>query len=131
MTIHQHLLLIMQDPQIEKRLKSAKRLATLLDGVWTIPFTKWRFGVDALLGLLPIAGDLIGAVLGLSIVWHAQQLKAPLNVKLKMLLNILLDLVLGLVPVIGDIADMFFRKNLRNAALLEDWINQQTVTRPS
>lgn len=114
----------MLDAKTAKRVQQVQQLATLLDGAWRIPFTRWRIGIDALLGLLPVAGDVIGAILGLVIVWHAHQLGAPWSLRLHMLWNLLLDLLLGLVPVVGDIADIAFRKNLRNAALLENWVKQ-------
>jgi hypothetical protein len=112
----------MTDKEIEPRLRRSRQLATLLDGAWGIPHTPWRFGIDALLGLLPVAGDLLSALLGLGIVWQARKLDAPTTLQVKMLGNIGLDFLLGSVPVIGDIADVAFRKNIRNAKLLEDWV---------
>ena len=109
----------------EDRLRRARRTADLLDGVWGIPFTRWRFGLDALLGLLPVAGDLLSALLGPSLVWHAHHLGAPTHLKLRMLGNIALDFVIGSLPVLGDIADIAMRKNQRNARLLERWAQQQ------
>ncbi|CAA0103771.1 Uncharacterised protein [Zhongshania aliphaticivorans] len=106
----------------EERLRRSWQLANLLDGIWTIPFTPWKVGIDALLGLLPVAGDFLSALLALGIVWQAHKLGAPKSVKIKMLANIGLDFLLGSVPVIGDIADVAFRKNQRNAALLEKWV---------
>ncbi|MEX1667955.1 DUF4112 domain-containing protein [Zhongshania guokunii] len=108
--------------EVQARLRRSQQLATLLDGAWGIPNTRWRFGLDALLGLLPVAGDLLSALLGLGVVWQARQIGAPLSLQLKMLANIGLDFLLGSVPIIGDIADVAFRKNLRNAALLEAWV---------
>lgn len=109
----------------EQRLRRSRQFAILLDGAWGIPFTRVRFGVDALLGLLPVAGDFISALLGLGIIWQAHQLAAPASLKFKMLGNIGLDFVLGSVPIIGDIADVAFRKNIRNVDLLEDWLKKQ------
>ncbi len=111
-----------------KRLRRCRRVATWLDGAWVIPFTRWRVGADALLGLLPVAGDLLSALLGLSIVWQARQLSAPTTLQLKMLSNLGLDFVLGSVPLVGDIADVAFRKNLRNVALLEEWLDAQGIS---
>ncbi len=112
----------MRSRETERRLQRSRKLATLLDGAWGIPNTRWRFGIDAVLGLLPFAGDLVSALLGLGIVWHAHKLNAPRLLKFRMMGNIGLDFLLGSVPVIGDIADVAFRKNLRNASLLEDWV---------
>lgn len=112
----------MTDSEIELRLRRSRQLATLLDGAWLIPGTSWRFGIDALLGLLPVAGDFLSALLGLGIIWQAHKLSAPRSLQLKMLGYIALDFLLGSVPVIGDIADAAFRKNIRNADLLETWV---------
>ena len=111
----------MIESEVQLRLRRSRQLATLLDGAWAIPNTPWRFGIDALLGLLPVAGDLLSALLGLGVVWQARKLDAPRSLQVKMLGNIALDFLLGSVPIIGDIADVAFRKNLRNAALLEAW----------
>lgn len=105
----------------EKRLKRARQMATLLDGAWGIPLTRWRFGIDSLLGLLPVAGDLLGALLGLGIVWQARKVGAPQTLQVKMLGNIGFDFLLGSLPILGDIADVAYRKNDRNATLLEEW----------
>lgn len=108
----------------EARLRRIRRTATVLDGVWGIPGTRWRLGVDALLGLLPVAGDLVSALLGLSLVWHAHQLGAPKGLKLRMAGNIGMDFVLGSLPLVGDVADILVRKNQRNAELIERWVQE-------
>ncbi len=109
----------------DDRLRRVRHTANLLDGVWGIPFTRWRFGVDALLGLLPVAGDLLSALLGLSLVWHAHHLGAPTHLKLRMAGNLVLDFIIGSLPILGDIADIAMRKNQRNATLLEKWAQHQ------
>ena len=105
-------------------LLGARQLAVLLDGAWGIPFTRWRIGLDSLLGLLPVAGDLLSALLALTIVWQARKLNAPLSLQLRMVGNIALDFVVGSIPVVGDIADVALRKNLRNVALLDNWLKK-------
>lgn len=109
----------------QARLRRVRRTATLLDGIWGIPGTRWRLGADALLGLLPVAGDLVSALLAMSLVWHAHKLGAPGALKLRMSGNVALDFVLGSLPIIGDIADIAIRKNQRNAQLLERWAARQ------
>ncbi len=118
----------MRQDDIGRRVRRSRQLANLLDAAWGIPYTRWRFGVDSLLGVVPVAGDLLGAMLGLAIVWQARQAAAPQTLQIRMLGNIGLDLVLGMVPIVGDIADVAFRKNQRNAMLLEAWAAQQPVT---
>ncbi len=107
--------------ETQRRLHRSRQLATLLDGAWSIPYTPWRFGIDSLLGLLPVAGDFLSALLGLGVIWQARKLNAPTSLQVQMLGNLGLDFLLGSVPVIGDIADVAFRKNMRNAELLEAW----------
>jgi hypothetical protein len=119
----------MTNSETELRVRRSRQIATLLDGAWLIPGTSWRFGADSLLGLLPIAGDLLSALLGLSIVWQAYKLNAPRSLQFRMLGNLSLDFLLGSVPVIGDIADVAFRKNIRNADLLEAWVAKQVKSR--
>ncbi len=118
----------MTEEEIQLRLRRSRQLATLLDSAWNIPFTPWRLGLDSLLGLLPIAGDLVSALLGLGIVWQARQLSAPKTLQIKMLSNLGLDFLLGSVPVIGDLADVAFRKNIRNADVLEEWASREGNT---
>ncbi len=119
----------MTEHEIATRLARCRKLAILLDGAWGIPFTRWRFGVDSLFGLLPVAGDLVGALMGLGIVWQARRLSAPLPLQLRMLGNLGLDFALGSVPLVGDLFDVAFRKNLRNVALLEAWVARHPVPR--
>lgn len=116
----------MTPDEINLRLRRSRQLATLLDSAWVIPGTGWRIGLDALIGLLPVGGDLISAILGLGIVWQAQKLNAPRSLILHMLANIGLDFLLGAIPIVGDVADIAYRKNLRNANWLEKWAASQT-----
>jgi hypothetical protein len=117
----------MINPTAEQRLQGSRQFAILLDEAWGIPFVRVKFGVDAMLGLLPVAGDFISALLGLGIVWQAHKLAAPATIKFKMFGNISLDFLLGSVPIIGDITDVAFRKNIRNVDLLEDWLKKEKL----
>jgi hypothetical protein len=104
------------------RLEEARQLARWLDAAFTIPGTRITIGVDALIGLVPALGDVLGSLLGGWIVLLAQQAGAPTSVLLRMGLNLAADAVIGAVPLVGDVADVAFRANLRNAALLERWM---------
>jgi hypothetical protein len=117
----------MINPTAEQRLQGSRQFAILLDEAWGIPFVRVKFGVDAMLGLLPVAGDFISALLGLGIVWQAHKLAAPATIKFKMFGNISLDFLLGSVPIIGDITDVAFRKNIRNVDLLEAWLKKEKL----
>ena len=93
-------------------------LAKLLDSQFRLPGTNFRFGWDGLIGLLPGA-DLLTTLPSLYILFEARRAKMPLRVLLAMLGNILLDGIIGLIPLVGDLFDFAFKANLRNARLFE------------
>ena len=96
-----------------------RHLARLLDSAFRVPGTRWRVGFDGLLGLLPVAGDAVGLLLALWLVAEARRLGVPFGVLVRMLLNVLVDALVGSVPVAGDIFDFAFKANERNLRLLE------------
>lgn len=101
-------------------IKRLDKLALLLDSRFTIPGTKIRFGLDALLGLAPGIGDAIGAILSLWIVVAGLRMGATPGTLLKMLVNIGIELVLGSIPIIGDMFDLVWQANNRNVELLRE-----------
>ncbi|HET7842856.1 MAG TPA: DUF4112 domain-containing protein [Xanthomonadales bacterium] len=100
-------------------VERARRLARLLDTAVAIPGTNIRFGLDALLGLVPGVGDAVGTLLSSQIVIAAARSGVPTLVIIRMLLNLVVDTVVGAVPVLGDLFDVVFRSNQRNLELLE------------
>jgi Domain of unknown function (DUF4112)/Protein of unknown function (DUF1345) len=100
-------------------------LATLLDTALVIPGTGVRFGLDALIGLFPVVGDIITTALSLFIVHEAYQLGAPGHVIARMLGNVALDGVFGAVPLVGDAFDVLWRANRRNVRLLREWLDHE------
>jgi len=100
-------------------LGSLRSLQRLLDEAFRVPGTRIRFGWDAIIGLVPWAGDVLTALLGLSILVAAHRMRVPGIVQVRMLLNLAIDLLIGLVPFAGDIADVFWKANTKNMALLE------------
>jgi hypothetical protein len=100
-------------------LRSSRALARILDTAVRIPGTQIRFGLDALLGLIPGAGDAAGALLSSYIILAAARQGASRAVLLRMVGNVALDSMVGAIPVLGDIFDVAFKSNARNAALLE------------
>ncbi len=105
-----------------KVLKRLKLLARFMDSGWVIPGTKVRFGADAVLGLLPVGGDVVATLVSLYVVVKAREMGVPNAVLAKMLANIAIDTGVGSVPVLGDIFDVFFKANIRNTDLLHDFI---------
>jgi len=104
-----------------ERVARLDALATLLDTAFILPGTKVRFGLDALIGLVPGIGDAITTTISLYIVHEAHQLGAPSHVILRMLANVALDGFVGAVPVVGDAFDVMWRANRRNVRLLREW----------
>ena len=101
------------------RIRRLRRVAWLLDAAVGIPGTRIRLGVDSLVGLLPGGGDLAMAVVSLYIVHEARSLGVPARLLRQMLLNVGIDLLVGTVPVLGDLFDVGFKANLRNIDLIE------------
>lgn len=112
----------------EQERASARQLAYWLDDLVRIPGTNIRFGLDALLGLVPGAGDVATSALSLVLLARAVKLGVPGVVLGRMAGNVALDALLGAVPGVGDVADVFFRANRRNAALLERYTAAPTHT---
>jgi hypothetical protein len=93
-------------------------LARWMDSAFTVPGTRFRFGLDALLGLLPGVGDVTAAAASLYILSRAQSLGASRATMVRMSLNLLLDLAIGAIPIVGDAFDAYWKANLRNVELL-------------
>jgi hypothetical protein len=106
-------------PAQHRELELLRRWAVLLDSAFRVPGTRLRFGLDALVGLIPGLGDLTTPVFAVLLLLHAVRMRLPAVVQARMVLNAALDAVLGLVPILGDAADIGFKANLRNVALLE------------
>lgn len=101
-----------------------RRVAWLLDDAFRVPGTDRRFGIDPLLGLLPVGGDLAGAALSGWIVVTAARLGAPPSVLLRMGGNLLLDAVVGAVPVLGDLFDAGWKANRRNVDMMRAYMER-------
>jgi hypothetical protein len=112
-------------PQDEARLKRVYLLSRLLDEQFRIPGMKYRIGLDGLLGLIPGIGDAAGALLSTYILYEAIRLGVPRTVLLRMIANIGIDTLGGAIPVVGDIFDMAWKANKKNAALLHAYLASQ------
>jgi hypothetical protein len=100
------------------------RLAKIMDSAITLPILG-RVGLDAVLDLIPVFGNFAGAAVSLTLVARALQYGPPPALVSKMLSNVLLDVILGAIPVIGPLADMWFKANDRNAALMREFLNSR------
>jgi hypothetical protein len=101
------------------RLKRLRRLAWLIDGAFRLPGTRFRFGLNSLVGLVPVGGDAILGALSLYIIYEAAQLGVPTPQLARMLANVALEVTGGSVPIVGDLFDMALKANLRNLDIIE------------
>lgn len=93
-------------------------------------FTRFKIGVEAIIGLVPGIGDLIGLAMSGYVLLEAQRAGASKEVKRRMLRNIGIDFVGGLIPVVGDAFDAVYRANTRNTRLLRNYLNKQLAVEP-
>src|SRR6185295_404160 len=99
-------------------LRRLERLARLLDSEFRVPGTRFRFGVDGLIGLAPGVGDAIGLALSAYIVMEAWRLGVPPHFLVRMIANIVVESAVGAVPIAGDLFDFVWKANRRNVDLL-------------
>lgn len=106
-------------------LARLERLEHWLDSAFVLPGTSTRFGLDAIVGLVPGVGDIAANVVGSYLVLEAWRLGAPLTLIIRMLSNLTIDATVGAVPLAGDVFDLFWRANRRNLRLLREHLNAQ------
>ena len=99
------------------------RLAKIMDSAITLPIIG-RVGLDAVLDLVPVFGNFAGAAVSLTLIARTLQYGPPPSLVSKMLSNVLVDVLLGAIPVIGPLVDIWFRSNERNAALMRAFLEQ-------
>jgi hypothetical protein len=104
----------------EARIARLRRLAWLIDGAFRLPGSRFRFGLNSVIGLAPAAGDALLTAISLYIVYEARQLGLPKLKLARMLKNVAIEAAAGAVPVLGDLFDVAFKANLRNLAILEE-----------
>jgi len=100
-------------------LNRIRKLSRLMDTAIGIPGTKFRIGLDPIIGLVPGAGDIVDTAFSAYLIYLATQFNIPQKTLGKMIYNISLEAVIGSVPLVGDIFDAFYKSNMRNLALLE------------
>ena len=110
------------DPHsVRRRVES---LEQLLEGMFEVPVLGRRIGLDAVLGLVPVAGDAITAVLGLYLVWEARNLGMPRWQLWRMAGNVGIDTLVGAVPVAGDLFDLLYRSNTKNLKIIRKHLDK-------
>ena len=106
-------------PALEQRLSMLREWSRLLDTAYRVPGTGIRFGWDPILGVIPGLGDLVGPLFSAVVLWTAVQLGIPRIVQVRMLLIAVIDVAVGIIPVVGEAFDVFWKASRRNLQLLE------------
>jgi hypothetical protein len=112
--------------ETEATMRRLRWLANFLDTAITLP-GGFRFGADSLIGLTPIAGDLATTAIACYFVYEGKRLGLPKTALAAMAGNVVLDLALGAVPILGDLADTIFKANVRNLAIIEKHVGRQRL----
>ncbi len=115
------------EQDLDYELARVRRTARRMDALFYIPRTRLSIGFDNILGLIPVVGDFLALGPALWIVWKARQLGATPGALAYMLLNVLLDALVGSIPIFGDIFDMIYNANIRNYRALERNLNMQAA----
>lgn len=101
---------------VRKRIEAMEHL---LEGLFTIPGINRKIGLDVILDLIPVGGDVIGSAMGAWMVWEARNLGMSKTQMARMFGNVGIDFLLGLIPVIGAVPDFLFRSNTRNLKIIK------------
>jgi hypothetical protein len=109
----------------EQRLELIRRVSRLLDSALVVPGTSIRLGLDPILGLFPGLGDLVSPLFTIGVIWQARDLGIPRVVQLRMIFNVAIDTLIGMVPIAGDLFDVAWKANDMNVALLERYAYEE------
>ncbi len=102
-----------------RRMEALRALQRLLDRAFRVPGPNLRCGWDPLVGLLPWVGDVLTAIYSGAIILQSHHMRVPRVVQLRMVMNVAIDVIVGVIPVVGDLADFAWKSNAMNFALLE------------
>lgn len=111
--------------EVQECVDRLERLTKVMDEALVLPFLNRPIGLDALIGLIPAAGDLITAAIAGYLVMEAKRLGASRWLISRMTWNVIVDSVGGAIPLAGDVFDVYFRANRRNLTLLKNWLRKQ------
>jgi hypothetical protein len=106
---------------VRQRLEAMEQL---LERAFVVPGTNYRVGLDAVVGLVPVVGDLVTTAMGAWLVWEARNLGMSKFHLLRMGGNVGLDALIGAIPLVGDAFDFVFRSNTRNIRILKRWLDK-------
>lgn len=106
---------------VRRRVEALERL---LEGMIEIPVLRRKVGLDAIAGVIPVAGDLVTAAMGLYLVWEARNLGMPRWQLWRMIANVGIDTAVGAVPIAGDLFDLLYRSNTRNLRIIRKHLDR-------
>ena len=112
-----------------RELERLRTLSRLLDNAFVIPGTRYRIGLDGIVGLVPGIGDAIGAIFSLYIIFQAARMGVPKATLARMLGNVGVDTIVGEIPLLGDLFDVGFKSNIRNMSLIEQHVQRPTAAK--
>lgn len=113
--------------ELDATLARVRTVATLMDSRFTLPGTNVRVGLDAVLGLVPVVGDMAGQLVSVYLITEARRLGVPNPVLGRMIANTMVDALVGSIPIVGDVFDALFKANVRNLALLVRHLEQSDL----
>ncbi|HKH61671.1 MAG TPA: DUF4112 domain-containing protein [Flavitalea sp.] len=108
-----------QIPQ-QRDFKQLERIAKLMDAQFTVPGTNFKFGLDGIIGLIPGAGDISTFAVSAYLLTIMARNGASGYVMARMVLNVVIDAVVGMIPILGDLFDIAFKANMRNLKLMKE-----------
>lgn len=120
----------LEHAEIEAALARINAVARVMDSLFAIPGTRLRLGVDSVLGLVPVAGDVLAQIVSAYLIWEARRLGVSKLTLWRMVGNSLIDTVVGAVPIVGDAFDVAFKANMKNVRLLQRHLEKRGY-RPS
>ena len=112
----------------QQLLEELDSLSWLLDSRWRLPGTGLRFGVDGVAGLVPGVGDVATGLVSAWLVWRAASFSVPAHLLARMVGNVVLDSLVGAIPIVGSLFDFAFKANRRNVALLRRHLARRATT---
>lgn len=122
-------ILLPGETPLEDSLRRLDGLAMLMDSAVTSPGTKFTLGLDALIGLVPVLGDMVTTAISSYILYEARRLGASKLTLARMAGNVAIDGVVGAIPIVGDMFDVTFRANRRNMAILRTHLARKATRR--
>jgi hypothetical protein len=104
-----------------------KLISRLLDTVFLVPGTRIRFGLEPIIGLIPVLGDQVTSLVSAALLYRSVQHRLPKIALVRMALNIFINAVIGMIPVIGDIFVLWYKPNIRNYRILQRYAGQSSA----